>query len=57
LAHDLSNTDFISIQEFESINAYAEELLKLLVSIAKTTQTRQNRYILNYPFLTDKNED
>jgi hypothetical protein len=57
LAHDLSNTDDISIQEFESINAYAEELLKLLVSIAKTTQTRQNRYILNYPFLTDKNED
>jgi four helix bundle protein len=39
----LKDTDYISTKEFDSINADVEEILKLLVSIVKTTKSRLNR--------------
>jgi four helix bundle protein len=39
----LKDTDYISIKEFDCINTDVEELLKLLISIVKTTKSRLNR--------------
>ncbi len=39
----LKDTDYISPKEFDSINADVEEVLKLLISIVKTTKARLNR--------------
>jgi four helix bundle protein len=39
----LKDTDYISIKEFDCINTGVEELLKLLISIVKTTKSRLNR--------------
>jgi four helix bundle protein len=39
----LKDTDYISTKEFDSINADADEILKMLVSIVKTTKSRLNR--------------
>ncbi len=39
----LRDTDYISLKEFDSINADVEEVLKLLISIVKTTKRSINR--------------
>jgi four helix bundle protein len=39
----LKDTSYITIEEYMSINADAEELLKLLTSIVKTTKTNLGR--------------
>jgi four helix bundle protein len=38
----LIDTDYISLKEFDSINTDAEELIKLLAGIVKTTKARLN---------------
>ncbi|MCO5239158.1 MAG: four helix bundle protein [Chitinophagaceae bacterium] len=39
----LNETEYLSQTEFQSIYADAEELVKILVSIVKTTKTKLNR--------------
>jgi four helix bundle protein len=39
----LKDTDYISVKEFNSIHADAEELVKLIASIVKTTKIGLNR--------------
>ncbi|MBS1776175.1 MAG: four helix bundle protein [Bacteroidetes bacterium] len=39
----LKETEYLSQMEFQSIYADAEELVKILVSIVKTTKTKLNR--------------
>jgi four helix bundle protein len=39
----MKDTDYISQKEFDSINKDIDELIKMLVSIVKTTKTNVNR--------------
>jgi four helix bundle protein len=39
----LKDTEYISVKEFDSIITDAEELIRLLASIVKTTKSRLNR--------------